>query len=339
MAVVVGLGLLFGAQARAESADSLYKRGVELRRSGKDAEALEVFHKLDEAEKSPRAAAQMGLAEQALGMWVEAEGHIQRALEGKADPWIVKNHEALVRALGEIDARLGCVDVWGEPVGAEVLIDGKVVGTLPLPQPVRAVVGSVPITVRAPGYLERSTNISVVANQSARERFVLQPIPKSTPLAVPAAGSAGSPAPAVVVVAPLKPDAPPADSGKARRSAKWLAWAPGAFALGVGVFGAIRQNSAGNDFDSSCALDPAGVAQPRAGSNKSAADCAGLKDSVDTAFRIEVIALSGAAVLGATGLVLWLTEPDASEAKHARLDCVPALLSGRSPGLGCSWRF
>lgn len=336
VAVPLVLLVALAAPARADSADALYKRGVDLRRAGKDAEALETFKQLADVDKSARVAAQMGLAEQALGMWVEAEGHIQDSLKGGGDQWIAKNRDILVRALDEIGARLGNIDVWGEPVGAEVLIDGKVVGALPLPHPVRAVVGSIPITVRAAGYQDRVTVISLMPNQSARERFVLQPVEKvrlakADLLPVPVPPS---------VRDPMRPrDEPVASAGKLRASGKWIAWGAGAAALGVGVFAAVRQDSAGNDFDTSCALDATGAARARAGIGKTDGECAGLKGDVDSAFRLEVVGLAGAAAFGALGLVLWLTEPSPVEARSARLDCAPALPSRTSPWLVCSLRF
>src|SRR5689334_14201627 len=63
-----------------ESADRLLKRGVELRKAGKDDEALEAFRAAYTSRPSPRAQAQIGLAEQALGRWGDAERDLSEAL-------------------------------------------------------------------------------------------------------------------------------------------------------------------------------------------------------------------------------------------------------------------
>ena len=59
------------AEATGDAAEHLIKQGVELRAKGKDAEALVLFQKAYAATPSPRALAQIALAEQALGRWIE----------------------------------------------------------------------------------------------------------------------------------------------------------------------------------------------------------------------------------------------------------------------------
>jgi hypothetical protein len=345
---VVALILAGGAgPSHAESGEALYKRGLEFRRAGKDADALEVFKQLNDLEKSPRSVAQMGLAEQALGLWVEAEGHLTEALKADDNPWIRKNRHALEGALVEINKRLGHVDVWGEPAGAEVLIDGKVVGTLPLAAPVPVVVGNIPIAVRAPGYLERSTVVSVGPNESARERFVLQ----RAELSSPAVAAAESPRPATaptsdsappsvtVVVSPGGEASAPDRPGTLRAAAKWTAWGVGAVALGVGTFGALGQTSAGNDFNASCGLDSSGKGQPLSGSSKTPTQCQSFQNSAGTDFDLEVVGFVAAGALAVTGLVLWLTEEHHTGARSEALLCAPQYPLGSSLSIGCAVRF
>jgi hypothetical protein len=349
------LGPSGGAAARAESPESLYKRGVDLRRAHKDTEALDVFKQLFEQEKTPRVLAQLGTAEQALGLWVEAEGHLQEALKYDHDPWIKKNGETLTKALAEIHHHLGTIDVWGEPPGAEVLVDGKVVGTLPLGSPVPVVAGDFPVTVRSPGYFERTIVVNVRPNQASRERFVLQRVETAQPTGGAPAGGAGevkvARAPDVeppVTTTPQatlvqQPSTPEPDAGPStlRRTAKWVAFGAGAAALGVGIFGAVRDSSAGSDFNSACGLDASGTPRARPGSGKTDAGCSGLKSDVDSAYRLEVIGLASAAALGAVGVVLWLTEPKGGEAHTTGVACAPEVGGGPSTrfALACALRF
>ena len=138
--------------ARADShddaeADAAIKRGVELRRHAKDQDALEEFRKAYALVKSPRALAQVGLAEQALGRWVDAENDLAEAMASKSDPWIRKNLSTLNGAVDVIRKHLGSLDVIG-PAGAELLIDGHSAGTLPLAKPARVPIGSLTIEVQ-----------------------------------------------------------------------------------------------------------------------------------------------------------------------------------------------
>src|SRR6266705_1743487 len=80
--------LIVPAPARADDADALIKQGVELRRAGNDQQALERFRRAYDLAPTPRALAQMGLAEQALARWVDGEAHLAKALIAPQDAWI-----------------------------------------------------------------------------------------------------------------------------------------------------------------------------------------------------------------------------------------------------------
>src|SRR5260221_25029 len=77
-------------RAAAQDADAFIKQGIALRRALKEQEALTAFRRAYELAPSPRAVAQIGLAEQALGRWADAEAHLLTALEAVSDPWIDK---------------------------------------------------------------------------------------------------------------------------------------------------------------------------------------------------------------------------------------------------------
>src|SRR6185312_3741828 len=71
--LLVGLALGWAAPARADDPDALIDQGLELREHGKDADALALFERAYSASPTPRAKAQIALAEQALGRWAAAE--------------------------------------------------------------------------------------------------------------------------------------------------------------------------------------------------------------------------------------------------------------------------
>lgn len=95
--------------AAQEDADSLIHRGVEMRRQGHDAEALDTFTRALAIQASPRALAQVALAEQALGQWVAAESRLVAALANEDDPWIAGNREPLEAALATIRRHLAAI--------------------------------------------------------------------------------------------------------------------------------------------------------------------------------------------------------------------------------------
>src|SRR5450432_2460751 len=117
---LVGVCPAFAEAAPAASADDLMSQGLRLRRDGKDQEALPIFEEASRQQPTPRAFAQLGLCEQALGLWVGAERHIQMALGAGDDPWVHKHEITLRESLKVVQDHLGSVEVWGTPTGARV---------------------------------------------------------------------------------------------------------------------------------------------------------------------------------------------------------------------------
>lgn len=122
------------------SAEALLERGVALRAEGRDAEALEVFRRAWEEERTARVLAQIALAEQALGRWVEAGRHLEEALR-RDDDWVARHRDALELSREAIHAQVVRVRVSG-PAGAEVRLDGEPSGTLPLEAPLLVAAGA-----------------------------------------------------------------------------------------------------------------------------------------------------------------------------------------------------
>jgi len=155
--------------AASDDPEALVQRGVDLREAGRDEEALALFEQAWSRSQSPRARAQVALAEQALGRWVLAEAHLAEALGAQRDPWIRRNRTALEGALRVIQQHLGSVEVRGGVPGAQVEINGRAVGVLPLTEVLRVVVGSVTLRVSAEGYYPITREITVAAGATVRE--------------------------------------------------------------------------------------------------------------------------------------------------------------------------
>ncbi len=160
--------------AWSQDASALIDRGVELRAAGQDEAALQVFRQAWEARRSPRALAQIALAEQALGRWVDAETHLAEALSDEDDPWVRRRRRALQSALGEIRRHVGRLEVQGNVPGAEVLIGDRVVGVLPLAAMLHVQTGTVTITVRAAGYTPVTRTMSVEDRTPQRQVVTLE---------------------------------------------------------------------------------------------------------------------------------------------------------------------
>ena len=153
VATAVALLARVAVAAPPDPAEQLIEQGVKLRTEGKYAEALELFTKAHAASPSARTLAQIGLAEGSLRRWVDAEAHISAALAEHNTPWIEnrRNREALEQALSSVRGHIGTVLVVG-PRGAEVSVEGKVVGRLPLAAPLRVAEGTTHVRGTALGH-------------------------------------------------------------------------------------------------------------------------------------------------------------------------------------------
>lgn len=170
--LVLALGILcVGRGVRAGDADDLIRQGVERRRQGDDVGALGLFERAYQAAQSPRALAQMGLAEQSLGKWVVASEHLKQALAANGDPWIVKNRSVLNEAVTRVGDHVGWLEIFGGTPGAEVRLDGTPRGTLPLPGPITTTTGTLAIELVMGGHVPLRRTTSVRAGEKTREAF------------------------------------------------------------------------------------------------------------------------------------------------------------------------
>jgi hypothetical protein len=178
--------------ASAAEVEALIAEGNELRRAGNDGKAFSRFKRAYDLARTPRTAAQLGLVELQLGYHLDADRHLREALAAAGDFWVAKNRENLQTALAHLASNLGQLVITGGPDGAEVRVNGAVVGTLPLPEPVRVPKGSVVIEVSAGGRV-RHQSFDVPGGRSLSVYLDLGELPAAPTRPRPAASSATSP--------------------------------------------------------------------------------------------------------------------------------------------------
>jgi tetratricopeptide (TPR) repeat protein len=153
--------------------DGFLNQGITFMEKGDYKSALMEFRKADAENPTPRSVAQIGLAEQALGRWVDAETHITDALAHKNDIWINPRRVYLDKALVDVRSHLAHLLVTGIPAGAEVLLDEEIVGVLPFQRPLRIVVGTRQLEVRAAGFETTRKTIHAGVGENARHEIAL----------------------------------------------------------------------------------------------------------------------------------------------------------------------
>jgi hypothetical protein len=255
MACVLASG---GTVQADDEEDALIRHAVQLRKHGNDRVALDDLQRAYAIKHSPRAAAQLGFAEQALGLWPLAEQHVREALDsGGGDAWVRKNRSTVEAALATIRAHVGRVQIDGGQPGAQVSVNGQPVGSMPLRDAVPVSAGPVDVEVRAAGYAPAVKTVNVAAGELARVPFVLQPVARAQvqpPRFQPPAGppTAIQPLPAPSSEPPLLAERR-ADPGRSKRLTGIGLVTGGVVAIGAGVassvvakrkFDAIRADAA-----------------------------------------------------------------------------------------------
>jgi len=283
LAVPLALASMAGslhAQTPPVDAEALLRQGVELRRAGEEAQALDVFRRAYELTPSPLAAAQMGLAEQALGRWLDAEQHVVAALAARDDAWIVRNRESLERALTVIRSHVARLEVLGGVPGAAVIVDGERRGVLPLGEPIRMVAGRATLEVRLSGYYEVRRAVDVRAGSVTRESIVMR--------ALPAGVAAGT-------VDPSRPGADP----RVVRPLAVVLWGAGVGMLTMGIAShAVRENVIVSYNQSPACPGTDAAMQP--------ADCRARMDTASVGLGLAVTGYVGAVALVTVGTVVQL---------------------------------
>jgi hypothetical protein len=309
----------------AGSEAGLIRKGLDLRQKGQDEAALQEFRRAYEFSKSGRALAQIALAEQALGRWLEAESHLTEALTRTEESWIGKNKKHLSQALNDIQGHLGSLDLSGEVKEGTVKIDGVQAAVLPLNAPLRVPAGSVALEVQAVGYLPIFRNVVVPARGLAREHLTFVAVAVAKPLPqVRQASVAGS-----VSKEGEKPLQPPPTWGPGR-TAGVIVGVAALGALGAGVAFHLMRESKAKSYKHDCQ----GVDLPPA-------NCDSRYDSVNTYGYIAIGGYAGGAVLAGLATYLLVRSPSAPAEKPEPVETAFRFQCGPTAGLGvtCAGRF
>ncbi|MEO8799784.1 MAG: tetratricopeptide repeat protein [Polyangiaceae bacterium] len=317
LAAIAIVGFATTARADDPAAEALIDQGVVLREQGKDDQALGDFKKAYGLDPSARALAQIGLAEQALGMWRDAERDVRTALTAKDDPWIDKNRGALEGALDTIGGHVGTLEIRADAFDAEVFVDGVSQGKMSDRSIFVVEAGTRNLELRAAGTYPTSRSVVVPARGVARETIHLEKMrapastgPTSTERARPAQAILNDPHP-----------------GRGQFNIGLTLVGTGvalAVAGAVGIVGRELEVDSYND-DPSCPGVSVDRQPPLCGSKVSTAQ---------TWTTVSIVGFVGAGVLASAGALLILTAPhDEPTTTHRGFGCFPGL------GVVCSGRF
>ena len=231
--VVVSLGAS-AAASESDEPEQLIRSGNELRRKGDDLRAFGYLQRAYDMAHTPRAASQLGLCEQALGRFEEAEPHLSEALSTH-DAWVDAKRESLESAREAVRKKLGQVRVAGVPPGATVTAGKRAAHKLNADASLWLVPGPTTLLIEADGF--RSATKSVVVALGEEVKVDAGLVPERTATATPAPStsngdSLGSASPSVL---PPPSTAPAADDRGAWRITGLVAGAAGVVMVVGGV--------------------------------------------------------------------------------------------------------
>ncbi|MET0414212.1 MAG: PEGA domain-containing protein [Polyangiaceae bacterium] len=290
--------------ASAEAATSnaiapLIEQAAALLEAGNQHDALLVLQQaalLDPT--SARVRVHLAATHQALGEWILAEQHLSFALAQRDDPYIAAHEEALSEALSAIEAQLSQLSVIGQPEGADVFLDGRRLGTLPLEAPARILSGPHVLRVSLRGHRAYTASLDALPGVPVNQVVYLEPEPRR--------------------VSPRRTP-PPSDDfmrdEEPHPSSQWLTWTLGGLSGAAAVTSAaaflVREQHAGRWNSVSC-LEPG---------RTRAEVCAGERAQAQDWERVMIGSGIAAGALFAGALINWSLEPGHAERAAAISDC------------------
>jgi hypothetical protein len=127
------------AAAQPLDADELVVQGIELRKQGRDQEALERFRlAAAQSPSSPRLLGHLSLALHATEQWVESEQLMQEVLKAADDPWVIRHTAELKQSLDAVQDHLAWLHVESFAEG-QLWLDGMRIKAPPNGDPLRVV--------------------------------------------------------------------------------------------------------------------------------------------------------------------------------------------------------
>jgi hypothetical protein len=168
-------------QAKAQ-AQELLSQGTKLYQQGDVAGALEKFNAAYAAYASPKLMFNIAQANRDLSRHVEALEAFERFLVGAADA----SPEAVADArqsVAQLQRKLGRIQIDCDTTGAEVSVDGKSVGLIPLPDPIWATPGRHQVTAKQASTTPAIEDVDV--SVGSLSTVTIRMLPLTVPVAAP----------------------------------------------------------------------------------------------------------------------------------------------------------
>jgi PEGA domain len=138
------------------------QQGIALRRAGNDEAALNLFVDLERTNPdSIRVLLHITAAAQATGRWMMAYTYLRKAYVHKNEPYFLRYRASIKSIEDATTQHIGQFRAVGAPAGAQVRLNGELVGSLPMADPKAIEVGQYVLEVSNPGFYTLRRSISI----------------------------------------------------------------------------------------------------------------------------------------------------------------------------------
>lgn len=177
--------------------------------------ALAAYQKAFDLVHNPKVLFPIATAEEKLGRWVDAAGHYRSFLADAGDIDAKLRAEA-ERRLENVKFNLGVLALSVTPDGAQISIDGAVVGTSPLAAPLFLAAGEYTLAITADGHKPLEQKLTIEAGSESERTFELESA-------------------AVIIDTPRPPPPPPAPEPLPPAPSKLALYGLGGLAVALGA--------------------------------------------------------------------------------------------------------
>jgi hypothetical protein len=262
-----------------KEAGERYERGLKLYGDGEFLLALVEFERAYQLSDNYRVLYNIGQVRIQLGRYAKAKEALEAYLTQGGSKLTAERAEAVRKDLATLAERTATLSVKTNQDGADISLDGKVIGTSPLAAPVVVDAGEHSLVLHKSGFYDKSQSLTLAGHDDLELSLDLAPISVEGPAQVAQ----------VPIVTPAH---------KTSHTAVYVSWAAtGVLAATAGVVGYFGVTKA-NDLDS---------LRGTLGATRDQLDSA--KSSARTLFAVSDVATGLAAVAGGVALYLTLTTP------------------------------
>lgn len=299
------------------------QQGIALRRAGNDEAALALFLELERSNPdSIRVLLHITTAAQATGRWLMAYAYFRKANTHKNEPYFVRYRSAIKNIEDAIGQHVAQFRAVGSPAGAEVRLNGEVVGTLPMTEFKPIELGQYALEVTKLGFYPLRRTVSVTAGGALNQEAVeLRQVVTSADSVGLAGGDARSPV----------DRRREAERSQPWWHARWVTWTLAGATVATGVTSAVAlvyRNDRADRWNSTGCLDATRTRQEV---------CGGVRDTISRAETIAVGSGIAAGVFGALTLTQVIVSTGRQPVAAAR---APSVSCGAGLGaIACSGSF